>query len=297
MNRIKLYVSALSVVLLLLAGGCAGGKKGASISTAHENAAEMNSKAAEAFEMGRYGRALKYYHEALRLSRSVEDRDGTAANIINLAAVYRTLGEKEKARESLDEVIFADHVDYPPGRKSEAAFINALIYIEEGDYKKAGEWAGESLEYCERAGCKKKGGIFSLRARITYLSGDYAGSIDIASKALSMNRRSGNMEETANSLRTIAAARSALGQLEEAGALYEKVLSIDKRLGLSDKIALDLLGLGDVFSERGESEEALRYYMRALDVSRGGNDPAGVSEAVEKIEGLHESVPEASEAQ
>jgi CHAT domain-containing protein len=59
----------------------------------------LNNVGAVYRTLGENQKALEYYNQALPLHRAVGDRGGEATTLTNIGAVYRTLGEKQKALE------------------------------------------------------------------------------------------------------------------------------------------------------------------------------------------------------
>jgi tetratricopeptide (TPR) repeat protein len=275
-----------AVLLVVLIMGCRGGPKGPMLSGARARAVELNAGAEKAYERGDYERALFLYEEALRLSRSVENVDGTAINMVNLALVHRKLGNRAEAIGLVDELLEADHVSYSRERLSEAAEVRALLHIDGGKPDKARQWAGTAMSHCLGAGCAWRGRLHNLRARVALMDGDYGSALEDGGRGLDLNGKQGDRRETANSLRIIADAKTAAGRFDEAKIKYEKALEIDKELGLSGKIAADLMGLGNALHGLKRHEEALNYFRRALSVSESGGDEGGIAEAARMIEKL-----------
>jgi G-protein signaling modulator 2 len=271
----KLLLLCCSIALLLLFG--CGGYKEPTLSDAQLKAAEFNQKAESAFKKGNYKRALNLYNEALKINRSIEDTDGIAINIINAAAAYRKLGDKEKAHKYLDEMLNSTAVTYRPAHISDAAFLKALLYLDEDKYGAAKNLADRSLSSCGDSQCQGK--IYNLMGRIELFKGDPASAITYGNKGLSINKGNGDESETANSLRLLAEAKAAKGQYIEAKNLYEDALLIDKKLEAGRKIAMDLIGIGDMLFKQKMCGDAVKYYRRALSVSKGLGDEEGVKEA------------------
>ncbi|MBW2053965.1 MAG: tetratricopeptide repeat protein, partial [Deltaproteobacteria bacterium] len=81
-----------TILVFVLINGCGGAKK-LSPSEFHKKEAGLSKKAKAAYEAGRYEKALFFYQEALKASRAVEDVDLIAINLINIAVVYRQMGD------------------------------------------------------------------------------------------------------------------------------------------------------------------------------------------------------------
>lgn len=267
--------------------GC-GGARQVYRSAPLEREIAINRKATAAFERGEYEAALAGYREALRISRAIEHVDGIAANLLDLAAVYRVVGDGENAALAADEILAAGKLPFSPAQRSSAAYLRALLFTDRNALAQAAPLAAQARALCRESACGSEGRIVNLQARIAFLGGDRAAALAAALEALALNRKAKADEETANSLRVAADVRSALGELAQAEEGYAAALALDKRLGLAAKIRLDLLCLGDVAAGQGRGEEARIYYLRALDASRGAADEPGAAEAVERIGGLGE---------
>ncbi len=274
------YRLMLPIAFCLLLIGC-GGYKEPTLSDTQLKAAEFNQRAESAFKKGSYKRALNLYNESLKINRSMENIDGTAINLINAASAYRKLGDKENAHKYLDEILNAVAVTYQPPHISDAAFLKAMLYMDEGRYDAAKDWTDRSLSSCSNSQCQGK--IYNLRGRIELLKGDAASAITYGNKGLELNKGSEDETETANSLRLLAEARAVKGEYGEAKNLYEDALLIDKKLGAGRKIAMDLMGVGHMLFKQGMCGDAVKYYQRALSVSKGLGDEQGAKDAAGMI--------------
>ena len=254
-----------------------------------EREIELNRKATTAFERGQHEKALAGYREALQISRAIEHVDGIAANLLDLAAVYRVMGDGEKAALAADEILTGGQLSFSPVQRSAAAYLRALLFMDQNALADASRLAARARALCRESACGNEGRIVNLQARIAFLGGARVAALAAALEALALNRAAKADEETANSLRIAADVRSVLGELAKAQEGYAEALALDKRLGLAAKISLDLIRLGDVAAGQGRGEDARVYYRRALDASRGAADEPGTAEAVERIRGLERS--------
>jgi len=268
----------LSIVTL---SGC--GAKHPTLSDTHLSAAKFNQKAESAFKDKDFENALRLYNEALKINRSIENLDGIAINIINMAATYRKLGDKNNAHKQIDEILNTSPIVYNPIHLSEAAFLKTMLYMDENNYDNALEWTDRALTFCQSSQCSDIGKIYNLKGRIYLEKGDTASAITYGNKGLESNKEDGHKTEMANSLRLIADAKLMKGEYEGARKFYEDALSIDKKLEAGKKIAMDLMGIGNTFFKQKMCGDAVRYYQRALSVSSGLGDGEGAKEAAEMI--------------
>jgi tetratricopeptide (TPR) repeat protein len=278
----KIAYRLLPIAFCLFLIGC--GAKHPTLSDAHLSAVKLNQRAESSFKNSDYENALRLYNEAIKINRSIENIDGIAINIINMAATYRKLGDKDNAHKQIDEILNASPIAYNPLHLSEAAFLKAMLYFDEKNYDKALEWTDKSLTFCQSSQCSDIGKVYNLKGRAYLEKGDVASAISYGNKGLESNKEDGHKTERANSLRLIANAKLMKGEYEDARKFYEDALSIDKTLGLSRKIAQDLMGMGNTYFKQGNKNSALDYFKRALSVSESAGDKEEIAKTKNMIE-------------
>jgi len=274
----KFFVCCLlSTVCCLLLIGC-GGAQTQRLSSFHLKAIEHNQNAAKALGNGDYERALGYYMEALKVNRSIENTEGIAINLINIAVLYQKKGNASTADEFID--IAFSMPDISNEIRSEAAYEKAKIYLKGKNTVKAKEWVDKSLSLNRGL---REGSRWNLMGRIALTEGKYDEALTIANTALSFNRENKQKAEESNSLRLMAEINAQKGLYSESRELYKKSLDIDKELGDSKKIAMTLRGIGMLSLKQGQFQDAVIFYMRAYDVSSSAGDTEGTSEALDSM--------------
>lgn len=272
----------LALALLLAATaaelpGCAGGRP-APEPFRRQSAA---SRAAErAHRRGDLAGAIAAREQALLAARSVEDVEGIAVAVLDLAALHREAGEPARADAALAELL----ADPPPlpfsaARRADAAFLAGLLAVDDDDLVRGRAFAERARGLCSAGRCPRAGAILNLLARIDYLGGDFDCAARRGGEAARLLAGDGDSAELANARRIVADADLARDRPGEAGRGYEKALAMDRRLGLGDKVFLDLVGLGRAAAARGRAEEAAGWFRRARAVALAGGDAAGVREA------------------
>jgi tetratricopeptide (TPR) repeat protein len=118
------------------------------------------------------------------------------------------------------------------------------------------------------------------------LSARPAEGMQLARRALTLNRSAGNKTEEANSHRLIADAAYQTHDYSAAQAAYEAALLLDKETGAAEKIALDLMGLGRSLARQGKRKEAMDYFQRAYFVSEGAGDAQAMEAAAAEMKQL-----------
>ncbi len=277
---------AVAAILLFFSAACAplsgcSGPAAPPVPRAKEGALSWNRRGLAAEERGDAEGAIYAFREALKINRSVEDAEGAAVALLNLARVHRLKGEPVPARERIDEALLLVAPDSP--LFPEAAFEKAKVSLAAGDLPAAREWARKAA--LAETG-PSRGRMLNLLARVDFLGGAEEEARVCAAEALAANRGAGARAEEANSLRLLGDVSAAGGDRKGAERLYLEALAIDKEIAESRKIAVDLMALGAAAAAGGETERALAFYGRAAEVSRNGDDPEGADAALREMERL-----------
>ncbi len=259
-------------LLFLLLVSCAGGPP--KIPEARQKEYDLNRQGNRAFMKGDYASALGCYSGAARLAKSIENHEGAAVNLIDMAVTYARMEEIENAHKCLDEILDGGKKIYSNESLSQAGYQKALLYLDPvdgggaqpGAYANADLWAEKALSWCGN-GCDAEGRILNLKARITLAVKDPGTAFKYAQKALIFNRKNKDAVEGANSLRLEAEAGAMSGSYVEAARLYGLALAADKDLGLGRKMSYDLLGMGNVFCAMREPDKGKNYLDRALAIT------------------------------
>ena len=265
--------------------GCGGGSAGRAPGPVFKAEEDLARSAGKAWARGDLRMAIVYQERALVAARSVEDDEGIALRMLDLAALHRAAGEASEAHAALTELLADDPPLAYPGRwRAEAARTAGLLALDRGDTAAATQWAARAFDICHAARCPKEGAIVNLQARAAFLAGDPEGAIRLAQKALPLNRAAKDEEETANSARIIADGEMGAGRHANASRAFATALALDKKLGLEAKIVLDLLGLGNAARGDGRTNAAREYFERARTVARASGDAATAAEINTLIE-------------
>lgn len=258
----KLTIALLSICLLLAA---CGQQTHVVRSPRQEQAIDLNQRAQRAYLRGEYQTAAGLYGNALQLDVAIENIEGVAINLLNLAKVNVALGKAAEAQQYLDQLLQDKALQYPTSYLANAALQYGFLRLSVGDVSSANAWADRATEYCV-ADCKLTGVIANLRANIAIQSGDAERAIDLAGRAISANKNDSQIEY-ANALRLQGQAFMLKQEFESALPPLAEALLIDKSLGLPDKISLDLTLMAKANEKLGKVELAGQFRQRAARVA------------------------------
>ncbi len=234
-------------------------------SVREEQAIEFNQRAQRAFLRGEYAAAASLYESALRLDAAIENVDGMAVNLLNLAKVNQVLGKPEVAQKYLDTLLSEKALRFSPTHLASAAAQSGLLRLQANDVAGARTWADRASEYCV-SGCRLGGVIANLRANIAVQSNDAEQALEWCGRAVSANKGESQIEY-ANALRLQAQAKLLNQEYGAALPLLDEVLRMDKAQGLPEKIRQDLSLLAQAQSKLGQQELADQYRERAARVA------------------------------
>lgn len=254
----------LALLLLTALAACAS-KVPAPANPRQEAAVQLNQRAQQAFQRGEWSTAEALYGQALRLDVALENEDGIALNLLNLARVQTAQGRYAEAQGWLQQLLEDKALTYPAPHRAAAAVQSGLLRLRAGDLAGARQRATEAEAHCGKD-CPHGGAIANLRANIALQAGEGEEAVRWAELAQRQTRDQGGVEQ-ANALRLLARARLAQGKFSEARSLLDTVLQTDKALGLPDKIREDLLLLAQTAGAQGQAAEAARYRERAARVA------------------------------
>ncbi|MCE5194367.1 MAG: tetratricopeptide repeat protein [Nitrospiraceae bacterium] len=282
MNRKQLLFLLLITSIYFSLYAC-GGQQIQTLPVVHTKAIEYNQKGLKAAEKGDYEKALNYNLEALKLNRSIENTDGTAVNMLNIAVLYSKKGDTAEAHKYINDIFALQGIN--DATMSEALFENARLYLKEIKLAEAREYAKKSLSLHKGT---REGSRWNILSRIALIESKYDEAFLYAGTALKLNISNNQAKEESNSLRLLADLNMIKKNYSESRKLYENALEIDKKIGDSKKIALTLRSLGELCFRQGELKDSKSYFIRAYEVSRNAGDMEGTIIAIDALTSVYE---------
>lgn len=266
-EKLKLCRFVLSVILL---ASCASAPAPERPSAVHKVAIEKNKDGAMLLERKKYDAAMNSFRAALRLSRSIDDRDGMANALLNMT---RTCRATPKCVETPSLLAEAESVVSPgTALHRETLFERARLALSSGEYA-LGLATADRLLYAAVDDKAMRGRAMNVKALLLFASGDAAGARTATNAALLLNRETGVRSEEANSLRVLGDIERFARNWPAAAAHCAAALEADRKLGASRYVVLDLVCLGECAAASGDSKAAADFNKRAADAA----DAAGIT--------------------
>jgi Tfp pilus assembly protein PilF len=250
----------LPALLLLLAAGCAQNSQNpqtpVTSAAAQAAAIEANRKGEAYVRHGELENAARSYAEALRLSQSLEDAEGIAANAINLSIVRQRQGRFSDARAALGALTESRNLRFSPVRQAEARAAPGAARPRRAQVRHRGRMGHESRGPLRRALPARRRDPQRARAAFACRPAGSTRRPASARAALAASRSASDRAETANAMRILGVTALRSGDAAAARSQLEQALALDREIGAPRKIAFDLVALGRAAALGGDREGA-----------------------------------------
>jgi tetratricopeptide (TPR) repeat protein len=224
-------------------------------------ARSLNAAGIQRFHDGDLEEAERLFSAALAAAAAIDDQDGKAAALHNLASVHRDTG---RLREALEESALAADALARAGSLDGAARARALrgqVLLALGDVGAAAAEIRDALG--SPSSDSSRAGLHAVLAQILVEMGETAEAARSAEEGLALDPEDPIRSDL---LFQLARARLLEKDTEAAGELLEEVLEIDRALGRRRAVADTLALLGRAACTGGDVERALFYLERAAEV-------------------------------
>ena len=223
----------------------------------YEEALTQDDVASVYSSLGEKQKALDYYNQALPLRRAVGDRAGEATTLNNIGLVYDNLGEEQKALDSYSQAL--------PLRRA------------------VGDRAGEAITL------SNIGSVYDAL-------GEKQKALDYYNQALPLLRAEGDRADEAMALNNIGAVYDDLGEKQKALDYLNQSLPLRRAVGDRAGEAATLTNIGGVYNALGEKQKALEYYNQALPLERAVGDRAAEAATLNNIGFVYSDLGEKQKA-
>ncbi|MFN3916238.1 MAG: tetratricopeptide repeat protein [Flavobacteriales bacterium] len=218
---------------------------------------------------GDYEKALIYYFKSLIIRESLNDKQGIASSLNNIATVYRNQGNY---KDAIDFFIKSYKIKDEIGDKKGAA--NSLLGIgnilkEQGELTQAIEYFEKSLQVREEIG-DKKGVANSIMAigGVKHILKEYDLAVELFEKANVIQTEIGDRYGISNSLNNLAVTYQEKGMLTKALEYYFESLKIREEVGDKLGITSSMSNIGVLYQKQGKYNEAIRFGQKSLQIAR-----------------------------
>jgi tetratricopeptide (TPR) repeat protein len=256
----------------------------------HQHALELKGQAA--FSMREMDIAKSAMEESLSLTRKMDKPDLTAGILSQLAYIYFSSKQLQKAeklyRESLDLYQNLTKENEEVGRRGQAsqwANLGHTAYAN-GDFKKAEEYHRKALEIFVSLADRKSGANqWGYLGHTYFAAQNFEQAIEAYEKAGELEEEMGETQKAAQRYANVGHTLYAQRKVDLANRSFQKALDKYRELGNPVGEAAQLSNLGLVKGDQGESEQAIELFEQAAQIYREMGDE--ISEAMQVIKMGH----------
>jgi CHAT domain-containing protein len=209
-------------------------------------------------------KALAPLQHAADIARTDGDRPSEASALAELSRSQWALGKVSSAFEYAESALTAAKAADAAGMACAYAALADISY-ETNDYTNAREYAGQALNFAQRA-LDQRGQAHAL-ITVGLIESDLNHS-DLAkqqfAQALSLSKQIDYLGGTVDVLTYLGHLNSKEGQLREAIDLYSAAEKLGNQLGDKLRVSWIMSGKGYVYDQIGDANLALKYYQDAL---------------------------------
>lgn len=239
---------------------------------------------------GDYGRATRWYEEALTLARAHGDDLGAARALSAQASVAQDQGDYDRAARHFDEALtlfraVGDHL----GVAQTLVGLGTLATYR-GDGERAAALLAEGAKLFEDLG--DEWGLAAAKGnlgRSAFLAGAFAQATADSEQALAIFRRLGDHANIALMLVNLGEIAQRQGEVEPAAHQYEEGLALFRELGDKRNVGATLVTLAEIEGVRGNDARASALLGESLRLAAELEDREGVARGLEAFATLAEA--------
>ncbi|MCP5005872.1 MAG: tetratricopeptide repeat protein, partial [Planctomycetes bacterium] len=218
---------------------------------------------------GQYGKAIKFFEEALALAEKLGNEDIVADCFNYFGLIYKSVEKYEKAIKYYKNAI---DIAKNLGMKDKIALMSyniSEVYKSWDKHNRAIEYIEDALEIEKELGMKDKVAVRLNNIGEIYNSlGQYDKAIEYYEVAIAISRDLPGEKKTSTYLNNIGSIYEVRDQYEKAIEYYEEALAVNRDLRKEDKVVICLNNLGRVSEIQGQYDKATGYYEEASTISR-----------------------------
>jgi signal transduction histidine kinase len=222
---------------------------------------------------GNYAEALKYYQEALRISKESGDKKATSVFFISIAYMNYHMG---KYTEALENYAIAKKLTEEIGHKQLMGDCYNLMghtYRNMGNYTEALECHLNALRIGEETWNKAMIGKSRDGMGLVYLPlGKYSEALKSFQLGMKIWQEVANKGEIAGSYNRLGRVYTKLGNYTEALNNCQAALNFFKEKGDKYSTAVSYNNMGDIYHLQSNYQEALKNYQAGLNINKEVSD-------------------------
>lgn len=249
------------------------------------------------FEANDPQKAGRYYMEAGKLSRKLNDKEGEISFINNYTYVLNILGQYDSSL-----LLNLQAVDLSIAL-NDSQLLGKAYFNTGTSYKLKGNIEEAAAYYLQGKNIFEKFGNDVIRARASDIlqqlyfdMGQYQKAIAFGEQAIALSIKMGDSLLLVSAYSNAGMSYAAIGENERAMNNYRMALATARRTGNGYAEGTVLLNMADILSKRGDEKLTGPLYNQALKITREIDDREGEVVALRGLSNYHLSLRQPSEA-
>ncbi len=244
----------------------------------------LNNKGFVAQFSSKPEKALEYYHQSVKISEEIGDKNSLANTLNNIGMMYKDNGDLETALGYLYRSLKI--VEQGGDKERMATYLNNIAYMHQvkGDMLKAIEFYKKSLKL--RKEVKDMQGVARCDnnlGNVYYNQGDIAKALEHYHQCLKIGEEMGFKEDVGFALNNIASIYEDQNDTAKAIEYYTRSLVVRKEINDKTGMASCYNNIGNIYNRRGNTKKALDYYQKSLDLEGSIGNKQGVAISLNNI--------------
>ena len=214
--------------------------------------------------------AMKYFLQALEITRRTGDKEDIAGALVNLGRNSDCMGDIEDAiRYNEEGLRLSEEVDNP---RIQAYALNNLgiAHMDLENYEKAVDFFNRSIALRDDIGCSEDNDGAFINIGLVYSYTDrYPEAIQFLQRGVNLAKETKHRLFEANGTSNLGNVFRAMDDTEKAIAYYQQAMTIYQDIELTNHVIDSLKRIEETYREVGENQLAEDFHQRVLDLSAG----------------------------
>ncbi|MGK7922261.1 MAG: tetratricopeptide repeat protein [Trichodesmium sp.] len=245
-----------------------------------------------------YPQALKYYQQAVKFRRQINDKEGIGSSLNSIGGVYFFQGNYGEALDYLQQALAIRQELGDLIRVSRTQNNIAAIYLNQAKYAQSLEYYQQALQTFQELGNSQgKAATINNIGLIYQELGQYKKSLEWYQKALAIHRKTKNKKGEGDTLNNIGLTYKLQTKYDQALAYYQQALTVRKQINDKSGIGNSLNNIALVYNEKNQYQTALEYLEQALTIFQEIGNKTEIGRTLDSLGTVHKSLQKYTQAE
>lgn len=235
---------------------------------------QLLQKGIQEYQASQFVEAIKSLEGALKIYRSLGNKQQEKAVLGNLGAVYLIVGNHQKAIE-VSQALLKIAQETDDRHSAGQAFGNlGIAYRVLGNYNQAIDSQQKALAIMQEIGDRKSEARILINLANAYETlGNYDKALAFQNQSLTIARETKDRQAESTALGNLGAIHATQGNYQKAIQFHQESLTLAKSINDREGEGFILQNLGTAYHALGKRDEAIGYYQQSLAIAQSLNNP------------------------